>query len=245
MTGQLLALPVAASPLHTAADPSELGGIAGLAARVMTALGEIGVGLCSLAEVVFPPIPSEVILPFAGFLAYQGSLNVVLVLLAATLGSFAGAAILYVLGRRLGEDRAVRLLSRLPLVDEEDFSKAADWLKRHGRGAVFFGRLVPLVRSLISLPAGATRMPFGRFAVFTVAGTLLWNALLVGAGFALGTQYHLVERYTEYIDIAVYVAVGAVLGWLVLRRVLRRRAARRDADPSPRTGAGTRERPDS
>lgn len=232
MTGQLLALPLAASQLRTQADPSELGGIAGLAARVMTAFGEIGVGLCSLAEVVFPPIPSEVILPFAGFLAYQGSLNVVLVLLAATLGSFAGAAILYVLGRRLGEERAVRLLSRLPLVEEDDFTKAAEWLKRHGRGAVFFGRLVPLVRSLISLPAGATRMPFGRFAAFTLAGTLLWNAILVGAGFALGTQYHLVERYTEYIDIVVYAAVGLVLGWLVLRRILRHRATRRDADPS-------------
>ncbi|MEV8213032.1 DedA family protein [Leifsonia sp. NPDC077715] len=209
------------------AAPEDLGGIAGLAARVMTALGEFGVGVCALAEVVFPPIPSEVILPFAGFLAYQGSMNVALVLLAATLGSFAGAVILYLLGRRLGEERAVRLLARLPLVDESDFRSSAEWLRRHGRGAVFFGRLVPLVRSLISLPAGATRMPFGRFALFTLAGTLLWNALLVGAGYALGTQYHLVEQYTEYLDIVIYAAVGLTLGWLVLRRVLRVRASRR------------------
>lgn len=233
MTGQTLALPHPALALSTGAlpttAPEELGGVAGLAARAMVALGEVGVGVCALAEVVFPPIPSEVILPFAGFLAYQGSLNLLLVLLAATLGSFAGAALLYLLGRRLGEERAVRLLARLPLVDEADFRRSADWLRRHGRGAVFFGRLVPLVRSLISLPAGATRMPFWRFAVFTLAGTLLWNTLLVGAGFALGTQYHLVERYTEYIDIVVYAAVGLTLGWLIVRRVLRwRREAQRD-----------------
>ncbi|MDR6971769.1 DedA family protein [Leifsonia shinshuensis] len=229
MTGTTLALALpTASPSST--DPADLGGIAGAAARVMTALGEVGVGICALAEVVFPPIPSEVILPFAGFLAFQGSLNVVLVLLAATLGSFAGAVVLYLLGRRLGEDRAVRLLARLPLVDESDFRTSADWLRRHGRGAVFFGRLVPLVRSLISLPAGATRMPFGRFALFTLAGTLLWNSLLVGAGFALGTQYHLVERYTEYLDVVIYAAVGLTLAWLIVRRVRRSRARRGEAE---------------
>jgi membrane protein DedA with SNARE-associated domain len=229
MTGQTLALPALAAP-SAATAPEDLGGIAGLAARIMVALGEFGVGVCALAEVVFPPIPSEVILPFAGFLAYHGSLNGVLVVLAATLGSFAGAAILYWLGRRLGEERAVRLLARLPLVDADDFTKSADWLKRHGRGAVFFGRLVPLMRSLISLPAGATRMPFGRFALFTLAGTLLWNMLLVGAGYALGTQYHVVERYTEYLDIVIYVGVGLVVGWLVVRRILRRRASRNEPD---------------
>ncbi|WP_431219041.1 DedA family protein [Leifsonia xyli] len=210
-----------------ATAPEDLGGIAGLAAQVMVALGEVGVGLCSLAEVVFPPIPSEVILPFAGFLSFQGSLNVVLVLVAATLGGFGGAVLLYILGRRLGEERAVRLLARLPLVDEADFRRSADRLRRHGRGAVFFGRLVPLVRSLISLPAGATRMPFGRFALFTLAGTLLWNAVLVGAGYALGTQYHLVERYTEYLDIVIYVVAALVVGGLVLRRISRARRERR------------------
>lgn len=238
MTGPALALPLPAPALAASTAPEELGGIAGLAARVMIALGELGVGVCALVEVVFPPIPSEIILPFAGFLAYQGSLNVALVLLAATLGSFAGAALLYLLGRRLGEERAVRLLARLPLVDEADFRRAAEWLRRHGRGAVFFGRLVPLVRSLISLPAGATRMPFGRFAAFTLAGTLLWNALLVGAGFALGTQYHLVEQYSGYIDVAVYAAVAALVAWLVIRRILRRRGNAPTPNETGRTPPG-------
>lgn len=204
-------------------SPEDLGGVAGLAARVMTALGELGVGLCALVEVVFPPIPSEVILPFAGFLASQGSMNVVLVLLAATAGSVAGSLLLYLLGRRLGEERAIRLLSRLPLVDEGDFRASSDWLKRHGRGAVFFGRLVPLVRSLISLPAGATRMPIGRFTLFTLAGTLLWNGILVAAGFLLGTQYHLFERYAEYLDLVIYAAIALTLGYLIVRRIRRSR----------------------
>lgn len=205
--------------------PEDLGGIAGLAARVMNALGEFGVGLCALIEVVFPPIPSEVILPFAGFLAYQGSMNVLLVLLAATAGSVAGSLLLYLLGRRLGEERAIRLLSRLPLVDADDFRAASAWLKRHGRGAVFFGRLVPLVRSLISLPAGATRMPFGTFALFTIAGTLLWNGILVGAGYLLGTQYHLIERFAEYLDLAIYAAIGGAVVYLIVRRIRRSRRA--------------------
>jgi membrane protein DedA with SNARE-associated domain len=92
---------------------------------------------------------------------------------------------------------------------------------------VFAGRLVPLVRSLISLPAGATRMPFARFAAFTLAGTLLWNSILIGAGFALGTQYHLVERYAEYLDVGIYAGVGVTIAWLVVRRVRRRRGGER------------------
>jgi membrane protein DedA with SNARE-associated domain len=217
------ALATALHPLPAATPPDELGGIAGLASRVMLLLGELGVGVCAFVEVVFPPIPSEVILPFAGFLARQGSLNVVLVLIAATLGSLLGAVLLYVLGRTLGEERAIRLLSRLPLVDESDFRTAADWLRRHGRSAVFFGRLIPLVRSVISLPAGATRMPFAVFALFTLAGTLAWNLVLVGAGYLLGSQYELVDRYSGVVDILIYAAIAVALVWLVVRRLRRSR----------------------
>jgi membrane protein DedA with SNARE-associated domain len=134
--------------------------------------------------------------------------------------------LLYVLGRRLGEERAIRLLSKLPLVDESDFRTAADWLHRHGRSAVFFGRLIPLVRSVISLPAGATRMPFAVFALYTFAGTLAWNLVLVGAGYLLGTQYELVDRYSGVVDIVIYAAIAVTLVWLVVRRVRRSRRAR-------------------
>ncbi|PJJ71839.1 membrane protein DedA with SNARE-associated domain [Diaminobutyricimonas aerilata] len=204
----------------------ELSGILGLATQVMEALSEWGVGLLTFIETVFPPIPSEVILPLAGFLASQGRMNFVLVLVTATLGGFIGALLLYWLGRVVGEERSVRLLSKLPLVDREDFEKAAGWLHRHGRSAVFFGRLIPGVRSLISLPAGSTRMPLVTFTIFTVAGTLVWNGLLVGLGAALGSQYELIEQYSGVLDYVVYAAIAGVLVWLIVRRVRRVRAQR-------------------
>ncbi|WP_245192501.1 DedA family protein [Arthrobacter pigmenti] len=191
----------------------------------MTALGEIGVGFLVLLETVFPPIPSEVVLPLAGFLSQQGQMNAVLVFVIATIGSYAGALVLYFLGAKLGEERVVRGLSKLPLVDREDFERAAGWFHRHGRSAVFFGRLIPGVRSLISLPAGAEHMPLVTFSIFTAAGSAVWNALLIGLGYFLGTQYHLVDQYSQYFDIVLYGAIAALIIWLVVRRVRRRREA--------------------
>jgi membrane protein DedA with SNARE-associated domain len=207
----------------------QLDGLLGVAARVISALGEVGVGLLTLIETVFPPIPSEVILPLAGFLAQQGEMNFVFVMVAATAGAYAGAVALYWLGRKVGEERCVRLLSKLPLVEEDDFRTAAGWLHRHGRSAVFFGRLLPGVRSLISLPAGSTEMPFWTFTIFTVAGTIVWNGLLVGLGALLGTQYQLIDRYSTILDIVIYAGLAAILAWLIVRRIRRGRQARADA----------------
>ncbi|WP_286276502.1 DedA family protein [Naasia aerilata] len=213
-------LAVLASASSTVGD---LHGIVGFAARLIDATGELGVGVLALLETVFPPIPSEVILPLAGFLSQQGEMSFVLVLVAATAGAYAGALVLYFLGRVLGEERTVRGLAKLPLVDEGDFRRAAGWLHRHGRRAVFFGRLVPGVRSLISLPAGSTRMPLGTFSLYTIAGSLVWNALLVGLGALLGTQYELIDKYSNILDIVIYAAIGAGILALVVRRVRRGR----------------------
>lgn len=203
--------------------PLELTGILGWAESVLLALGAWGVGLLVALETVFPPIPSEVVLPLAGFLTTDGRLNLPLVFFAATLGSYVGALALYGLGGSLGLERSIRGLSRLPLVDREDFEKAAAWFERHGRASVFFGRLIPGVRSLISLPAGANRMRLGTFTVFTVAGSAVWNALLIGLGALLGTQYRLVDRYSSWINYALWALVAAFVGWLVVRRVRRGR----------------------
>lgn len=200
----------------------ELTGITGWAAGVIDRVGEWGVGLLTLLETVFPPIPSEVILPLAGFLAQQGKLDLVLVIVASIAGAYGGALVLYGLGARLGQDRSIRWLSRLPLVDRSDFERADRWLSRHGRSAVFFGRLIPGVRSLISLPAGAQRMNLAIFSLFTLAGSGIWNTALVGLGVALGTQYALVDRYSRYLNYAVYAAVAAVVLWLIVRRIRRR-----------------------
>ena len=205
-----------------ASTGEELGGVAGFATDLIDALGAPGVGVLTFAETVFPPIPSEIILPLAGFVASRGDLDYVQVLVAATLGGYFGAVLLYGLGRLVGERRSIRALSRLPLVDARDFERSAGWLHRHGRSAVFFGRLVPGVRSLISLPAGATRMPFARFSVFTIAGTLIWNAVLVTLGLALGRHYDVVVQYSEVLDVAVYAVLAGVVVWLVVRALRRR-----------------------
>jgi len=215
-----------------AAPPSEEFGLTGLSAWVadtMAALGAPGVGAMTFLETVFPPIPSEVVLPLAGFLSYQGSINVVAAFLAATLGSVLGAVLLYEVARRIGVDRSARLLAMMPLVDRSDAEHAQAWFYRHGRGAVFFGRLMPGVRSLISLPAGASGMHRGQFLLYTALGSALWNVLLVGAGYGLGSQWTRVEGYTGYLNYVVYAAIVAGLAWLVVRRVRKHRAGLTDA----------------
>ena len=214
------------------APPSEdfgLTGLVGWVADTMAALGAPGVGAMTFLETVFPPIPSEVVLPLAGFLSFQGSINLIAAFLAATAGSVVGAQLLYEVARRIGVDRSIRLLAVMPLVDRDDAQQAQQWFVRHGRGAVFFGRLVPGVRSLISLPAGASGMHRGQFATYTLLGSAVWNALLIGAGFALGLQWERVEGYTTYVQYAVYAAVLIAIALLVVRRVRKHRAGLTDA----------------
>lgn len=211
---------------ETGGPADGLGGLVGAAARAIDTLGEWGVGAFTLAETVVPPIPSEVILPLAGYLAKQGALNLLLVFVTSTLGAYAGALFLYWLGAKLGLERSIRGLSRLPLVDREDFDKAAGWFRRHGRSSIFFGRLLPGVRSLISLPAGASAMPLGTFSLYTLAGSGLWNGALIGLGYLLGSQYRLIEQYSRFLNYAVYGALGVTVVLLVARRFRRAKASR-------------------
>ena len=218
-------------PSVLAADTTEgLSGISGLALTVIESLGEVGVGALILLETVFPPIPSEIVLPLAGFLVQQGNMNLVLVLITATLGGLLGAYVLYFLGRKLGEERVIRGMSRLPLVERSDFEKSTKWFHRHGRSAVLFGRLIPGVRSLISIPAGSSRMPLATFTLFTVLGSLIWNSLLIGLGALLGTQYQLVDRYSVYLNYAVWAALAGTVIWLIVRRIRRSRLGRQRDD---------------
>lgn len=199
----------------------ELTGLAGWVADVISALGPWGVGLLTLLETVFPPVPSEVVLPLAGFLAERGRMSLVAAVVAATTGGVLGAVMLYEFARRVGEDRAAAMVARIPLIDRDDVDRAIGWFAGHGAASVFFGRLIPGVRSLISLPAGAASMPLGRFVAFTTAGALVWNVLLIGAGFLLGSRWQEAEQYSSWINYAVYAALAAFLAWLVVRRVRR------------------------
>ncbi|AJE32567.1 hypothetical protein B842_03570 [Corynebacterium humireducens NBRC 106098 = DSM 45392] len=202
--------------------------------RLMEVLGAPGVGVAIFLENVFPPIPSEVVLPLAGFTASRGELNVWAAFVWATAGSVAGAFLLYWLGAAVGAERLRRVADRMWLVDPADVDRSLDWFDRYGRWSVFFGRLLPGIRSLISIPAGVGRMHPVPFALMTLAGSALWNAVLVYAGVVLGDNYHLVERYVGQYSTVVYVISGiALLGVLVLlvRRARRRSRGREAGTP--------------
>jgi membrane protein DedA with SNARE-associated domain len=199
-----------------AATSSDEGGITGFLLDLVESLGPVGVGLSILLETVIPPIPSEAVLGLAGVLIRSGDMNVVPVILFATLGSVLGAIFFYWVGRLLGPRRSHAFLDRLPLVETEDVDRAFDWFERHGRSAVFFGRMVPLVRSFVSVPAGVVRMPFWQFLVYTAGGSLIWNSVLIGLGVAAG---NFVRDNMRYLDYAVVVALVLGAGWMVYRRV--------------------------
>ncbi|MBQ0901755.1 DedA family protein [Micromonospora sp. U21] len=205
-------------------DPSKFTGLTGWVATVIDSMGPVGVALLVALESIVPPIPSEIVLALAGYLASEGRFNVVLVVVAATVGSLVGALALYWLGAALGEERLKRWLDRIPLVDRDDLEKADRWFERHGRWAVLIGRVVPVVRSLVSVPAGANRMPLGEFILLTTIGSGVWNTLIVGAGYALGSRWQDVERYSDWFNygiVAIFVVM--VVSW-VIRKVRRRRA---------------------
>ncbi|MGW6729262.1 DedA family protein [Nocardia sp. NPDC055029] len=210
--------------METTATSTELTGIAGWAVQLMEQLGGLGAGIAIALENLFPPLPSEVILPLAGFTASRGRFSLAEVLLWTTLGSVVGALALYGLGAALGRDRLRRIVDRLPLVRLSDLDRTEDWFARHGDKAVFFGRMIPIFRSLISIPAGVERMPLGRFTLLTTAGSLLWNAIFVFAGFALGENWHLVETYAGILQKAVIVVVLVAASVFVLRRLRQPRA---------------------
>ncbi|MFI8931048.1 DedA family protein [Streptomyces sp. NPDC053474] len=156
----------------------------------MDSLGAAGAGAAIALENLFPPLPSEVILPLAGFAASQGKFSLLAALVWTTAGSVAGAIALYAIGSLLGRDRTVAIAARLPLVKTSDIEKTEAWFARHGTKAVFFGRMVPIFRSMISIPAGIERMPLPVFLGLTTAGSLIWNSVFVLVGHALGTRWH-------------------------------------------------------
>jgi membrane protein DedA with SNARE-associated domain len=190
--------------------------------NVVYSLGYVGIGVLTVVEVVFPPIPSELILPLAGFLASQGRFAFPVVILAATIGSVTGALILYALGRRVGEEKLRRFVKRYGrwlLVDESDLDRAQQWFEQHGRMAILIGRLVPGVRSFISIPAGIEKMSLLWFVVFTALGNSIWNTVLAALGWWLGSQWEQVRQYAQVLEYGALVLLLGALAWFVWRRV--------------------------
>lgn len=203
-----------------------LGDIADWVERVIEALGYAGVAFLVALENVFPPIPSEVVLPFAGYTAQKGDASVVGMVIAATIGSVVGAWVLYGVAAAVGPTRFHAFVVRFGRwfgVSEEDLTKAEDWFDRRSTLAVLIGRCVPLIRSLVSIPAGFRRMSPGTFTLYTVIGSAVWNVALIGAGALLGTQWQRVESYMGVFQWIVIAAIVGAVGWFLWRRVVRPR----------------------
>ena len=179
----------------------------------MERLGAFGIGLLMFMENIFPPIPSELIMPLAGYLATQGGMNILSVIAAGTMGSLLGTLPWYYLGRRLGHDGVRRLASkhgRWLTMSPSDVDAASERFKRHGKASVLVGRLIPTVRTLISVPAGVANMPLGSFLLFSAVGTLVWTAALALAGFLLGQAYDIIEKYVDPVSTTVLVILVAI-----------------------------------
>ncbi|ROS30578.1 DedA family protein [Cellulomonas sp. PhB150] len=211
--------------LAAATDPSALGGVAGWAVQLMDTLGVAGAAIAIALENVFPPIPSEVILPLAGFTASQGTFGLVAAIVGTTIGSVAGAAVLYLVGALVGRDRTRALVARIPLVAVEDVDRSEAFFARHARTAVFVGRMVPVFRSLISVPAGVERMPVATFLLLTAAGSAIWNTVFVCAGYLLGENWSAVQPYAGVFQWVVVAAVVGAVGWFVVARLRTRSRA--------------------
>jgi len=203
---------------------------------VVEAANYPGVVAMIALENVFPPIPSELVLPLSGFLASRGdfpgppAIAIPLTIVAATLGSLIGALILYAFGAFVSEERVrgfLRRNGRYVLLSEDDYNRAERWFNNHGHQAVFIGRCIPGIRSLISIPAGVERMPMAPFIAYTAGGSAIWNTALISAGAVLGDQW---DRASEYVDVFTYVTIAviaAAVAWFVLSRL---RARRRPAE---------------
>ncbi|WP_329598680.1 DedA family protein [Streptomyces pseudovenezuelae] len=199
---------------------------------LMDTLGAPGAGVAIALENLFPPIPSEAILPLAGFAASAGRMSLVAVLLWTTAGSVIGALALYGVGALLGRDRTVALAARLPLVKVSDIERTEAWFLRHGTKAVFFGRMIPVFRSLVSVPAGVERMPLPVFLALTTLGSALWNTAFVLAGHALGANWaQVTDVVSAYSKVVLGAAALAVVAFVAVR-LLRRPSSTEVSEPS-------------
>ncbi|MGH3971759.1 MAG: DedA family protein [Pseudonocardiaceae bacterium] len=188
---------------------------------IIDRLGTAGVGLLILLENLVPPIPSEVILPLAGFRAKVGALNVWLVWPSATAGSVTGALVLYGLGRWLGYDRLYRLAGHtwFILASQGDIDRGERLFRDYGGKIVLFARMVPIIRSIVSVPAGVAEMPIPRFVLLTAIGSGIWNALFIGLGWYLGSNYAVIGGWLGPVSYVVLGMVVVGLVWLVVRRL--------------------------
>ncbi|MBE9225517.1 DedA family protein [Phormidium sp. LEGE 05292] len=191
--------------------------------QIMTSLNYVGIGLLMFLENLFPPIPSELIMPLAGFTISQKQMEFFPAIFAGVLGTMLGALPWYYVGKLVGEENIKRLADRYGKwisISRKDIEKADQWFHRHGEKAVFFGRLVPGIRTLISLPAGISNMKLIPFLIYSTIGTTIWVSLLTFTGYKLGENYELVDEYLAPVSkIVAVILVVALIIWIVRKRM--------------------------
>jgi membrane protein DedA with SNARE-associated domain len=211
---------VCASAFESFADGAVDQGMFDWITGVIARLGYLGVAILTFLENIFPPIPSELVIPLAGFVAAQGDLRISVVIVTGALGSLAGATVWYAVGRRIGEKRVRAWVDRHGkwlTLSATDVDRAQAWFRRHGNAAVLLGRLMPGVRTLVSLPAGFNGMPIGPFLMYSALGTVMWTAALAYAGVLLQANFTAVG---DYLNIVTNVLL-AVMGIMLARRYVR------------------------
>ena len=190
---------------------------------IMAKFGYLGIVFAMFAENVFPPIPSELIMPAAGFAAARGDLNILLVIVAGTFGSVLGALPLYYLGFLFNKERLILITEKYGkyvFIKSDDILSSNAWFDKHGKMAVFFGRMVPGIRSLISIPAGMNKMPLLSFLVLTALGASIWTTILTLAGFYLGRNYEVIQAMlAPYSKVFLLLAVFIIIAWFIKRRL--------------------------
>ena len=195
--------------------------------NIMEQVGYLGVFLLIAIDNIFPPIPSEVILVFGGFMTTYTSLNIPIMILAATLGSLLGAIVLYYIGKIFNKERLKRIVNgkigKVLRLKASDIEKADKWFDTKGNKTVFFCRFIPIVRSLISIPAGMSEMPMQKFLLYTISGSLIWNTVLIIVGSIVGDKWETIVGYLDNFSniiliILVIIFVVVIIYWFVIRK---------------------------
>ena len=188
---------------------------------IMEQLGYLGIALLMFLDNIFPPIPSEIIMPSAGYSASQGELLLAGVIIAGCIGSLVAAAILYWIGYKFNHDSIFRFVDRYGkylFIKSNDVKKSLDWFEHYGHRIVFFGRMIPAVRSLISIPAGMSHMPFWKFMFFSSLGTIIWTTFLACVGFYFGENQALMQNIFNQVSHFIIIVVIAIIIWILYRR---------------------------
>ncbi|THV41857.1 DedA family protein [Glycomyces buryatensis] len=219
----LSATSVLAASAESPTDTQQYSGFIGWVLDLIDKFGEIGVGLALAIESLLPPVPSELILPVAGYLAYEGKMNFWLIMLCAAVGSMISSYVYYFAGYYFGRERTRWLFEKIPLLETKDFDLGERVFSRWGGVAVFVGRCVPLVRSAISIPAGIEKMSLWKFSLYTLTGSVLWNGIWVGLGFGFGPRIDpILTEYSGLLSNFVLGVIAALLLWFVIARVIKR-----------------------